>query len=398
MDPLSPIPALAILVIAWLTAAFLMRASGGVPDSSRFETIDGLRGFLALLVFIHHASIWYFYVRTGAWRAPPSPLFTHMGEAAVNMFFMITSFLFYGKLLASRGKAVDWLRMYVSRVLRIVPLYLVVLALMTLAVFAATDFELRVGAMALAKDMLHWLLFTFFSTRDLNGLSQTFVITAGVVWSLPFEWFFYFSLPLLAIFAGARTTWLALGVSLALLIVFFTYEKRLIHLAPFLGGIVAAYAVRNANFRKWAKTPGASLGCLLLYSGVLAMWSGSHNLAVTGLLTIAFVHIAAGTNLYGLLSHPISRFLGDMAYGIYLLHGIFLYFVMQWVLGRGAAAGLSALAYWAVIAAMAPMLIMMAFASYKFIERPSMSRVDVWSRRLRWLSRLTIGARLRRVG
>ncbi len=299
------------------------------------------------------------------------------------MFFMITSFLFYGKLLASRGKDIDWLRLYVSRALRILPLYLVVLVLMVLLVFAATDFELRVSAVALIKDLLHWLLFTFFAARDLNGLPQTFVITAGVVWSLPFEWFFYFSLPLFAILAGARRSWLALGASLALVAVFFIYEKRLIHLAPFLGGIVAAYAVRNASLCKWAKSPVASLACLLLVAGVIANWSGSHNLTVTALLSIAFTLIAAGTNLFGLLSSSTSRFLGELAYGIYLVHGILLYFVMQWVLGRGAAAELSAHTHWAVIAAVTPILIMLAFVSYKFLERPSMDRVDVWSKCLR---------------
>ena len=46
----------------------------------------------------------------------------------------------------------------------------------------------------------------------------------------------------------------------------------------------------------------------------------------TLLLTIFFVPIALGNSLFGLLKIPEAIVLGESSYGIYLLHGIILYF------------------------------------------------------------------------
>src|SRR3979490_3443378 len=79
------------------------RAGAGM----RTETLDGLRGFLALSVFIHHFVITHRYLQSGIWDYPPSAFYTLLGQVGFGVFFMITGFLFWGKLLDARGRP-DW--------------------------------------------------------------------------------------------------------------------------------------------------------------------------------------------------------------------------------------------------------------------------------------------------
>ena len=76
------------------------------------------------LVMIAHASAWRLYAMTGEWTVPPSrPAHRTSRQSSVALFFMITAFLFGSKLLESGERPVDWLRLYVSRALRVMPLY-----------------------------------------------------------------------------------------------------------------------------------------------------------------------------------------------------------------------------------------------------------------------------------
>src|SRR6266404_2564608 len=106
----SSLPYFAIMGILLLLASAIFRwipfyrsvvASVG---ASRFETLDGLRGYLALAVFFHHAVIQYHYYRTGSWGLTGSRLYEAFGPIAVMFFFMITGFLFWSKAIAKGGR------------------------------------------------------------------------------------------------------------------------------------------------------------------------------------------------------------------------------------------------------------------------------------------------------
>jgi peptidoglycan/LPS O-acetylase OafA/YrhL len=72
----------------------------------------------------------------------------------------------------------------------------------------------------LLKNALHWLAFTVFQAPDLNGFNPTSLIVAGVTWSLPYEWFFYLCLPVLALLSGRRPPILFLVIGVASTAVF----------------------------------------------------------------------------------------------------------------------------------------------------------------------------------
>jgi peptidoglycan/LPS O-acetylase OafA/YrhL len=69
------------------------------PHAERVTSLDGLRGFLAFGVFFHHAVITYFYLANGRWDTPPSRFYTLAGHIGVDMFFMITGYLFWSRLI-----------------------------------------------------------------------------------------------------------------------------------------------------------------------------------------------------------------------------------------------------------------------------------------------------------
>ena len=114
MDAISPLPVVIALCVAFITSMALTKIFGSPPVQGRFSSIDGLRGYLAFFVFLHHSCIWYFYLRTGKWVLPPSNLYIHLGQIAVALFFMITGFLFFSKLIDGKTRGLDWTKIFVS--------------------------------------------------------------------------------------------------------------------------------------------------------------------------------------------------------------------------------------------------------------------------------------------
>ncbi|NNG63087.1 acyltransferase, partial [Pseudomonas fragi] len=68
------------------------------PGQSRYASVDGLRGYLAFGVFVHHMAIIWVFLHTGVFDVPKSKFYAQIGLASVALFFMITGFLFWGRL------------------------------------------------------------------------------------------------------------------------------------------------------------------------------------------------------------------------------------------------------------------------------------------------------------
>lgn len=143
LDPISPLPAIASLFIALLTVHILARTFGTPSKAGRYLSIDGLRGYLAFFVFLHHSCVWYFYIRSAVWKAPPSNLYNNFGQSSVAFFFMITGFLFFTKIVNDRANGVDWVKLYISRVLRLFPLYFFAMILLFIVVAALSNVSLN---------------------------------------------------------------------------------------------------------------------------------------------------------------------------------------------------------------------------------------------------------------
>ena len=240
---------------------------------------------------------------------------------------------------------------------------------------------------------MQWLAFTIPGTPNLNGVGDpTLTVIAGVTWSLPYEWFFYFSLPLLALTTRATPPLAYIIISAIGVSGFVIWQPQARHLTPFIGGIAAAILSRISIFRKISENPIASLIALACIATTTHQFPTAYEPIPIILLSIAFSIIASGNSLFGILTNTASRNLGEFAYSIYLLHSVILFVVFTFILGEELSRSLSPLTHWLIIIGITPVLIVTCAMTFRYIERPAMrstTAVTGWirSRRLPALSR-----------
>ena len=376
MSATSPLGAAGALGIALLTIALLQRRFGGTPPARQFATLDGLRGYAAFLVYLHHTAIWYFFARTGVWALPPTRLYTHFGQSSVAIFFMITGFLFWTKLLDGRARPIDWRRLYVSRLLRLAPLFIVFVALLWTMALATSGFQLRVSAPRAIFGTLQWLTFTAAGMPDLNRAPTSLI--GGPAWSLPYEWWFYLSLPVTGLLVGLRPSRVYLILSLvgAAGGAWWVTNRGGWHVAAaFLGGIASALLVRQPRIRAVARHPIVSIVCLGALAAV-TRFETAFAPAPLLFLSLAFATIACGNTLFGSLEWPAARVLGDVGYSLYLLHGLVLFAVFALCLGPVETAALGTAGHWLVVYVCAAIVTVLSYATFRVIEAPAMASVD----------------------
>ena len=179
------------LLAGWLPA----RADAPVRNPPRgpghHAPLQGFRGLLAFGVFMHHSFIWSRYGRGQGWV--DADVWHQFGESRVVLFFMLTATLFYGRLLDARGRNLDWLKLYVSRLLRLTPAYWLAMGLMFAAVAYATVHHIDgAGGSIIAfswsdilVQCLAWLGFSILGMPSIDGYFATPTVTAVVTWTLP---------------------------------------------------------------------------------------------------------------------------------------------------------------------------------------------------------------------
>lgn len=239
MSPISPLAAMGPLLAA-LAAMFLVGLFIKQPDSAgRYATIDGLRGYLAFLSSCITDRSGTFTFAPAYGKPPVEPVQPVWPEQRC-LVLHDHGLLFWTKLLEAPHRPIDWARLFVSRVLRLTPLYLcaMVLVLLTAAILSrGTQVD---SAWRMLLNTARWLTFTIWGAPDLNGIRNTFIMTAGVTWSLSYEWLFYLTLPLFAWALGRRpaTRYLVLAVIGVLAVG--TRHHQSMQLLAFLGGITSA--------------------------------------------------------------------------------------------------------------------------------------------------------------
>lgn len=384
MAPTNPIPAALAILVALIVCLVLVKKFGPPDEQGRFLAIDGLRGYLAFCVFLHHSIIWFFYLKTDQWTVPPSNLYTHFGQTGVAFFFMITGFLFFSKILDGKSTGIDWLRLYVSRFLRLMPLYCVAMIVLLLIVFSISGARLHESIGVLILEIFRWMSFTALGAPDINGVEKTGLIMAGVTWSLPYEWKFYFLLPIFAVLNKVRVGRVYLVIGLVVAISILAKGKTPYYWLSFIGGIFAAYVVRSEDVCIVLRNRFSSIAAILLIVVTIEYFQSPYGLLQICMLSGAFVVIASGNGIFGLLTNELSRTLGAMAYGIYILHGLLLSVLFRFVIGLENSKALTPISYWASIIGVAPVLLGVAYLCYRKIERPALLKttaLTLWLRK-----------------
>ena len=371
MNIFNPLYAIAVTVAAVFSMSVFSLFAKQRLIAGRFSTIDGLRGYLALFVFIHHSSIWFVFNKTGIWELPRSNLFAMFGQASVSLFFMITSFLFFDKLLIKRKDKFDWYGFFMGRLFRLFPLYLIAMCVLFAIVAVLSHGELRESSTAILKSALRWMTFSGLGAPDINHVEAN-IITAGVTWSLPYEWCFYLVLPLIWVLVGGRLSIPFLAVS-CMSIGWVLYRAMSLQICTnFLGGMVAALVIRDERCIRFAKSKTASILAVALVAS-LPMFPTAYDFAPFLLLTLLFCLIASGTSIFGILHAKVSHGLGELAYSIYLLHGIVLFVVINFAIGSVRAYSMSTVTYTGLIVCIVPILLGISILTFKYIEAPGIA-------------------------
>tara|TARA_R100000750_G_scaffold60430_1_gene49845 strand:+ start:788 stop:1738 length:951 start_codon:yes stop_codon:yes gene_type:complete len=303
---------------------------------------------------------------------------------------MITGFLFYSKILRDRDKETDWTYLYTSRLLRLTPLYLfAILTMFTIVTFVSDNEHIEPLKNSI-NNAVKWILFTIPGAPDLNGVKSTSIIMAGVTWSLPYEWLFYASLPVISLLAAgtARLTTVAMSTA-AIVCIINVFDPASIHIKTFIGGMLCAAMLYKNIGSQLVKSSTYSLFIIALLAILVINFPTSHGNIQLGILTLVFYGIASGNNLFGILSLKISRTLGEMAYSIYLLHGIILYIYFNFIVTKEAAQSLTPDQYWLTMFAITPAIIILSTAAYLLIEKPAMDRTHQASEKVKGIYQST---------
>ncbi|MGE6454520.1 acyltransferase family protein [Shewanella baltica] len=298
--------------------------------NSRFESVDGLRGILALSVLFHHFVITYYWKTSGTWTRPPEDYYQNYGKVGVAIFFMITGFLFISKILHSKEK-IDWFKIYESRIFRIFPLYLFALAFISAIVFHNSSYQLKSDFLEIIRQHVKWMMF---QGGSINNYKETNLIIAGVDWTLKYEWLFYISLPFvsIALWKGNKYT----SFFLAAIILFFNLYPATFVVYPnayfsteyfilfAIGGFVSHIAKNHKIDESIIKSKSVSMVVLMLILGCI-FYPKTLGIIHIIIMSLFFFLVVLGNDLFGLLQLKSTKLLGEISYSIYLLHGLVLY-------------------------------------------------------------------------
>ncbi len=295
-------------------------------QGSRIPQLDGLRGLAILLVLFYHGG----------------PI--GFGWVGVDLFFVLSGFLITGILYDSRDAEGYFCRFYERRVLRIFPLYFVVLAF---SFFIAPQLVSRPDALFPGDSGNRAPYFLFIQNLTVSDLMNGSLF---VTWSLAIEEQFYLGWPFLVLLLNARQLQLLLAALLVMLptarylILLTGHSPTFVQLNTLcrldglaLGGIMAL-SLRNglvsmASLQRWfwpSFLVGA-LGCTTtLILGISPSSSGApilaslqySFLAVTFGALLGIVHARQCSFLTRVFQNRFLMYTGSISYGLYLLHPI----------------------------------------------------------------------------
>lgn len=366
-----PMMAIVGLVVVALSGRFL-RFLDVSPTvfAHRLDSIDGLRGILATAVAFHHFVLHGYGAKFGV--AAPSHFYMSLGPAAVAIFFMITGYLFWSRLLA-KADSVNWAELYVNRFFRIYPLYLFLIASYFAVVLCRVHFEIDQPFKQTVFQIGQWLALGVVKnpTPFLNMDAAMSVV--GPVWSLRYEWLFYASLPILSIFArlGRPVALTASALFLVLAVDGLIAEPFRSFLAEFLCGMLASSIMRTRPALKGDGAIRSIIACALIVAAFRVpdiIYSPVGTLLLGGF----FMMIVSGTSIFGVLQTRGAHRLGNMSYSVYLLHSLVITMVMtrpaivSYALGNNSA-------FWITCAFMYVTTVAMSVATFSAIERVGIS-------------------------
>jgi peptidoglycan/LPS O-acetylase OafA/YrhL len=311
--------ALLLLIFRLPVFAFLDKAEKG-----RDAHLDGLRFFLAIAVVYHHSVFSFRYWNGFGWNEDGYVIGEKFGRYAVAGFFMLSAYLFSDRRFGTLG---IYAVFFAKRCLRILPL-----AYFTSAICIALALYLNrsLSPEQTPINPRFWrdlLIAPFFPYVGTFAIASTF--NAGVMWTLTYEWGLYLSLPIIS---WLRRLIGPIAVSASATLIFaWLAQSHLPVNAKFIVCFPIGFLARDLKGKFFIPQSMSSALVLVLLWRVFYSGSNVFNIENFILLGVLFVLITNGTTIFGLLVSRAAVRLGEASFSIYLLHGIFLFFLNKWI-------------------------------------------------------------------
>jgi exopolysaccharide production protein ExoZ len=320
------------------------------PSSQRILPLEGMRGVAALMVFFVH-----FYALLGLYARPDSFLRAAtnfagiIGNAGVDVFFVISGFLMYGIVLRKPTPILTYLR---RRVRRLYPVFLFVfLAYVVLSYVMPMESRIPRSPKAAGEYLL-------LNLAMLPGMLPIIPLVR-VAWSLSYEWFYYLLLPF-SMWAFRLRRWssgwriaFVLGLCFAQYVLCNLHWSSHPRLIMFGAGACLWELATYFGISRYLGWRGEACTIGLVFFALAWMGiAGRYHLGVvlnqagipsvnSPLLFVSFFALALYSLFYnGVLSRFFSitwlRWVGNISYSYYLIHGLTLHFVarlMRYVIG-----------------------------------------------------------------
>lgn len=321
-------------------------------ERKRIQPMEGLRGFAVLLVFFVHFQALLGHLSAAHPRIWKTFSFLgNIGNTGVDLFFVLSGFLVYGALLRKQGSSI--LRFLKRRVERIYPTFLVVFAIyLLLSTFFPGENKIHGTAFSASLYILQNLLL-------LPGIFAIPPIIT-VAWSLSYEFCFYLTIPAL-LWLTRLPKWPRRWRVLFFIVLWFAYMAHAftaphsqVRLLMFVSGILLFEVVDSGRLENHLTRKGevfaalAFIGCLILaylvdaqpgwfshlpgYSygrtilpGIIT-YQGPYKvilLSISAPIFVLYCFECPGA-LQKIFTWNPLRYLGNMSYSYYLIHGLAL--------------------------------------------------------------------------
>lgn len=334
--------------------------------------MEGLRGVAVALVFLVH----YFtlternLVAAGQGTGVLEGI-RAIGHTGVDLFFVLSGYLIYGTLISREQGYAGFMA---RRVRRIYPAFLAVFGIyLVLAIALPSVARLPREAWAATVYVVQNLLL-------LPGLWPVEPLIT-VAWSLSYEMFFYLVTPVIVGVLGLRRRTVGTRIALllaatALLVGYCALEGGHVRLSMFLAGALLFECARAWPQRS-APPAVAMLALVLALALTVQRVDGSAGYALRTLgLYVAFALLCSaafgrpGAWLARAMSWTPLRWLGNMSYSYYLIHGLVLSALAA---VAGKLFGTVPLAWPLVLALMVPVFgltLVVSALLFLWVERP----------------------------
>lgn len=330
--------------------------------------MEGLRGIAVFLVFwVHYSTL------IEPWLSGPSLIllqFVHgFGHLGVDLFFVLSGYLIYGTIINKKDFVV--LKYVGRRVQRIYPTFI---AVFMIYIFLSYMFPTESKIPVDAYKAILYLAQNFFL---LPGIFDIKPIIA-VAWSLSYEAFYYILIPLVIFFFRLKNwsvnnriaLWVAVAVLGFLLHLVWGGPGRLL---MFVSGILLFEV--HANKKIMVKNGGfLSLVISLLLFGAAKFYEINDTfLLATVFILFLYFNLCAfnpTSNLFDWLIFTPLRWLGNMSYSYYLIHGLtlkFSFLMLSYVIPGGFSSGSIYYLLWAPLFLFT---LVTSFALFVLVERP----------------------------